>query len=97
VPGTWVVILDRPRGGLVIELAPRSDPFIRDRWLEGLRAASSDELAAAEPRHLAIVPAPHAGTVAELAAACPDPEAARELDRADRVLAAGDPIKCTDR
>ena len=97
VPGTWVVILDRPRGGLVIELAPRSDPFIRDRWLEGLRAASSDELAAAEPRHLAIVRAPLAGTVAELAAACPDPEAARELDRADRVLAAGDPIKCTDR
>jgi len=97
VPGTWVVILDRPRGGLVIELAPKSDPFIRDRWLEGLRAASRDELAAAEPRHLAIVRAPHAGTVAELAVACPDPEAARELDHADRVLGAGDPIKCTDR
>lgn len=97
VPGTWVVILDRPRGGLVLELAPKSDPFIRDRWLEGLRAASTGELAAAEPRHLAIVRAPHAGTVAELAATCTDPGVARELDRADRVLAAGDPIKCTDR
>lgn len=97
VPGTWVVVLDRPRGGLVVELAPRSDPFIRDRWLGGLRAASKAELAAAEPRHLAILRAPHAGTVAELAAGCPDPEAARALDRADRILGAGDPLKCTDR
>jgi hypothetical protein len=96
-PGTWVVILDRPRGGLVLELSPNTDPFIRDRWLQGLRAAAADELAAAEPRHLAIVRAPRAGTVDELAAACPDPEAARALDRADRVLGAGDPIKCTDR
>jgi hypothetical protein len=96
-PGTWVVVLDRPRGGLVLELAPRSDPFIRDRWLEGLRAASPDELAAAEPRHLVIARAPHAGTVDELAALCPDPELARQLDRPQRILGAGDPLKCTDR
>lgn len=97
VPGTWVVVLDRPRGGLVLELAPKSDPFIRDRWLEGMRAASRAELAAAEPRYLAIRRAPHAGSVAELAAGCPDPEAARALDRPDRVLGAGDPLKCTNR
>jgi hypothetical protein len=96
-PGTQVVVLDRPRGGLVLELAPRTDPIVRDRWLAGLRAASPAELAAAEPRRIAIARAPHAGTVAELAAMCPDPDAARRLDRADRVLGAGDPIKCTDR
>jgi predicted Zn-dependent protease len=96
-PGTRVVVLDRPRGGLVLELSAKTDPVIRDRWLAGLRAASPDELAAAEPRRIAIVHAPHAGTVAELAALCPDPALARRLDRADRVLGAGDPIKCTDR
>jgi predicted Zn-dependent protease len=100
-PGAWVVVLDRPRGGLVLELAAATratiDPFIRDRWLRGLRAATPAELAAAEPRRIAIARAPHAGTVAELAALCPDPELARALDRADRVLGAGDPIKCTNR
>jgi predicted Zn-dependent protease len=98
-PGTWLVILDRPRGGLVLELSCNgaTDPFIRDRWLQGLRAAAPHELAAAEPPHLTIVRAPHAGTVRELAAACTDPAAARALDRPDRVLGAGDPIKCTDR
>ncbi|MBV8763063.1 MAG: M48 family metalloprotease [Deltaproteobacteria bacterium] len=96
-PGTWVVILDRPRGGLVLELSAKTDPFIRDRWLHGLRAATPAELAAAEPRHLRVVRAPRAGTVAELVLACPDPDAAGKLDRADRVLGAGDPIKCTDR
>lgn len=96
-PGTWLVILDRPRGGLVLELSAKTDPFIRDRWLHGLRAAAPHEVAAAEPPHLAIVRAPRAGTVAELVAACTDPAAARALDRPDRVLGAGDPIKCTDR
>ena len=98
-PGTWLVILDRPRGGLVLALSGSgvTDPFIRDRWLQGLRAASPGELAAAEPRHLTVVRAPRAGTVAELVAACTDPEAARDLDRPGRVLGAGDLIKCTDR
>ena len=96
-PGTWVVILDRPHGGLVIEVSAKTDPFIRDRWLQGLRAATPAELAAAEPLHLRVVRAPRAGTVAELVQACPDPDAAARLDRADRVLGAGDPIKCTDR
>ena len=96
-PGAWVVILDRPCGGLVLELSPRTDPAIRDRWLQGLRAATAGELAAAEPRHLRVVRAPRAGTVAELVQECPDPDAAAKLDRADRVLGAGDPIKCTDR
>lgn len=100
-PGTWVVVLDRPRGGLVLELAAAHEtalaPSLRDRWLAGLRAASPAELAAAEPPQLALVEAPHAGTVAELVARCPDPAAARRLDRPDRVLAAGDPIKCTNR
>ncbi len=96
-PGAWVVILDRPRGGLVLELSPGTDPIVRDRWLQGLRAATPGELAAAEPRHLRVVRAPRAGTVAELVQACPDPDAAAELDRADRVLGAGEPIKCTDR
>lgn len=96
-PGTWVVVLDRPRGGLVLEVSAKTDPFIRDRWLQGLRAATPAELAAAEPLHLRVVRAPRAGTVAELVQACPDPEAAAKLDRADRVLGAGDPIKCTDR
>jgi predicted Zn-dependent protease len=96
-PGTRVVVLDRPRGGLVIELGQQSDPDIRKRWLEGLRAASDIELQAAEPRHIAILKAPRSGTVAELAAECPNPGLARALDRGDRVLAAGDPIKCTNR
>jgi hypothetical protein len=96
-PGTRVVIVARPRGGLVIELAPHGDPTVRDRWLGGLRAARADELAAAEPPRIALATAPHAARVRELVTACPDPVTALRLDDPDRRVEAGEPFKCTDR
>lgn len=96
-PGTWVVVLARPRGGLVIELAARSDPFLRDRWLGGLRGASRAELAAAEPVRIALHHANRAETVREAVDECPDPGRALELDDPDRPLAEGELFKCTDR
>jgi hypothetical protein len=96
-PGTWVVVLSRARGGLVLELAPKTDPFVRDRWLAGLRAASPRELAAAEPVRIALARAPRAGSVRQLVAICPDPDRALALDDPDRVLARGELVKCTDR
>lgn len=96
-PGTWMIVLSRSHGGLVIELAAKSDPFIRDRWLQGLRAASPRERRAAEPVRIALEPAPYAGSVRQLVAICPDPDRALDLDDPDRVLAEGELVKCTDR
>ncbi|HTR54785.1 MAG TPA: hypothetical protein VMJ10_29050, partial [Kofleriaceae bacterium] len=92
-----LVIVERPHGGFVLQLAARTDPFDRDRWIAGLRKATASELAAAEPPRVALSRAPYAGRVRELAAACPDPEAALALDDGDRMLAAGELMKCTDR
>jgi hypothetical protein len=96
-PGTWVVILVRPGGGLVLELAAKSDPFLRDRWLSGLRAASPSEMLAAEPLRMRIHVAARGGRLADLVEDCPDPYRALALEDRDRVLAAGQPFKCTDR
>jgi hypothetical protein len=96
-PGTWIVVLERPRGGLVIEISAGTDDFTRDRWLGSLRAASQAELVAAEPPHVVLHYATRAARIAELVSQCPDSEAARRLDDPDRVLAAGEPFKCTNR
>ena len=96
-PGTWVVILERREGGLVLELAAGSDPVLRDRWLRGLRAASASEMLAAAPTHIAIRRASRAGRVAELVEDCPDPYRALALEDPDRVIAEGESFKCTDR
>jgi hypothetical protein len=91
------VILVRPGGSLVLELAANSDPFHRDRWLRGLRAASPSEISATQPTRLAIHRATRAGRIAELVEQCPDPYRALALEDPDRVLAAGQPFKCTDK
>ncbi|MGE5182038.1 MAG: M48 family metalloprotease, partial [Acidobacteriota bacterium] len=96
-PGTRVVTVSRPHGGLVLELAPHADPLVRDAWLAGLRVATAGELAAAEPRRIALAVAPHAAPIRDLVAACPDPDAALALDDPDRRVDAGEPFKCTDR
>jgi hypothetical protein len=96
-PGTWIVVLERPRGGLVIEISAGTDTFTRDRWLASLRAASGAEIAAAEPPHVVLHYATRAATIGELISMCPDSEAAVRLDDPDRKLAAGEPFKCTNR
>jgi hypothetical protein len=96
-PGTRVVIVHRPHGGLVLEVAPHADPAVRDRWLAGLRAATAGELAGAEPPRLQIRTAERDATVGELAASCANPTAALRLDDPARRVAAGEPFKCTDR
>lgn len=96
-PGTKVVVLVRPGGGLVLELAAKSAPAVRNAWLGGLRLATTAELKASEPVRLAIHRASRAGRIAELVEDCPDPYRALALDDANRVVAVGDPFKCTDR
>jgi hypothetical protein len=84
--GTRVAIVERPRGALVIELGghPLSEL--------GLRAATPEELAAVEPARIVIEHAWRAGTAAQ-AVVCEG----RLLDSPRRRVAAGDPIKCSDR
>jgi hypothetical protein len=84
--GTRVAILERPRGALVIELGGPTLPDL------GLRRATPEELAAAEPARVVIAHAWRAGTAGR-SLACDG----RLLDRPDRLVAAGDPIKCADR
>jgi hypothetical protein len=100
--GTWVVVLDRcsdngPCGGLVIELAVHGDTATRNRWISGLRAATDDEVAAAEPTRITLIDSPRTAKLRELVHLCPDPDGALALDNGERPIAAGDPIKCTDR
>ena len=96
-PGTWIVVLERPRGGLVIEISASTDDFTRDRWLRALRSASKAELASAEPPRVVLHYATKPARIAELVSACPDAETALRLDDPDRKLAVGEPFKCSDR
>src|SRR5262249_37084696 len=84
--GTRVAILERARGALVIELGGRTLPEL------GLRGATAAELAAAEPTRIVIEHASRAGPAGE-ALVCEG----RLLDDPARRVAAGDPVKCTDR
>jgi hypothetical protein len=84
--GTRVAILERPRGALVIELGGRGVPEL------GLREATLDELAAAEPARIVIERAWRTGAIGE-SLICDG----RLLDSPERRVAAGDPIKYADR
>jgi hypothetical protein len=102
LPGTWVVIVERcpataPCGGLVIELAVHGDTVANQRWLGGLRAATRNELVAAEPARIVLATASRQARFVTLANACPNPRAALDLDDPERVIPPGEPFKCTDR
>jgi hypothetical protein len=90
--GTRVAIVERPRGALVIELGGRNERGGRGLPALGLRAATPDELAGAEPARIVIERAWRTGAAAD-AVVCDG----RLLDSPDRRVAAGDPIKCADR
>ncbi len=94
-PGTQVIVLARSRGGLVLELGANTDPFVRDRWLAGLRRATARELRIAEPPRIELHIAPQTGLVRALVDDCPDPDAALQLDDPDRRIQQGEPFKCT--
>lgn len=96
-PGTWVLVLVRPRGGLVVEVTANTDTFTRNRWLAGLRAASRAELVEAAPPRISIREATTGGRLRDLVAACPDPYRALQLEDPSRVLGPGELFKCTDR
>lgn len=84
--GTRVAIVERPRGALVVELGGHALPRL------GLREATREELAAAEPTRIVIERASRTGTAAQ-SLACEG----RLLDSADRRVVAGDPLRCADR
>lgn len=96
-PGSRVVIVERERGALVIEIAPQSDATVRGTWLEGLRAATNDELRLAEPPRIALTQATRPSKLRDAVLACPNPARALTLDDGDRPVAAGEVFKCTDR
>ena len=84
--GARVVIIDRPAGALVLELAgPKEIPF-------KVRAATEIELSAAEPARVVLESAAGDGTIASLGA-CDG----RLLDDPARVVRRGSSIKCADR
>jgi len=84
--GTRVAILERPHGALLVELGGRDVPAL------GLRAATPDELAAAEPTRIVIEYAIHTGAVGP-SRVC----AGRLLEDPARRVIAGEPIKCASR
>src|SRR5215470_9813205 len=90
--GTRIAIVERSRGALLIELGGRGERDARDLPALGLRAATPDELAAAEPARIVIEHAWRTGAAAD-AVVCDG----RLLDSPDRQVAAGEPIKCADR
>jgi hypothetical protein len=83
-PGTRAAILVRPRGALVIEITGRTAPAL------ALRSATDHELASAEPARLVVAHAPRAGMISELGVC------AHLVDDPDRVVRAGEPIKCAE-
>ncbi|HSS02745.1 MAG TPA: M48 family metalloprotease [Kofleriaceae bacterium] len=88
--GTRVAIIERSRGALVVELGGRG--WSPHRLDLGLREATIQELAAAEPTRIVIERAYRAGPIAQ-SLACEG----RLLDSVDRRVDAGEPIKCADR
>ena len=82
-PGTRVAILERRHGALVIELGGKGIPDLH------MRAATAAELAASQPNRVAIEHAPSAGKLSQLGVC-----QGRLLERSDRSVNAGDPIKC---
>jgi hypothetical protein len=99
-PGTQVILLARDYsratpGALVVELGATTDPFVRDQWLEGLRAATTRELRAVEPVRIELEIAERTGPVRVLVTQCADPEAALFLDDPDRIVERGARFKCT--
>lgn len=85
-PGARVVIIERPAGAIVLELAGIKDmPF-------KVRAANEYELAAAEPARIVLEAAPRAGSIATIGIC-----AGRLLDDPARVVRQGASIKCSDR
>jgi hypothetical protein len=92
--GTRVAILERARGALVIELGGRDiRPALHGIGIGlGLREATPDELAAAEPARIIIERAWRTGA-AGASLLCDG----RLLEAPDRQVSAGDPIKCADR
>ncbi len=84
--GARVVIIERPSGAIVLELAgPKDLPF-------KVRAATEGELSAAEPARVVLEFAPRAGAIAALGICT-----GRLLDDPERVVTRGASIKCSDR
>jgi hypothetical protein len=83
--GAQVAIVERRHGALVVELKGVDDEL-------PLRAATRAELAASEPTRIAIEHAPKSGALSAQTVC-----AGRLLERADRVVEAGEPIKCSSR
>lgn len=93
--GTQVIVLARDTGALVVELGAATDPFVRDRWLGGLRTATARELRMVEPVRIELEQAEQTAPVRVLVDQCVDPEAALFLDDPDRLVERGQRIKCT--
>ena len=81
--GTRVAIIERRHGALVIELGGKGIPELH------MRAATDAELAASQPNRVAIEHAPSGGKLSQLGVCH-----GRLLERSDRSVNAGDPIKC---
>jgi len=93
--GTQVIVLGRDDGGLVLELGTRTDPFVRDQWLAGLRVTTKHERRRAEPTRIELEVAEQTAMIAVLVNQCVDPNAALHLDDPERVVERGEAFKCT--
>lgn len=81
--GTKVALVERAHGALVIELGGKGSAPLR------LRPATAAELAASAPNKIVVENAPTAGRISQLGLC-----RGRLLERTDRLVNAGDPIKC---
>jgi hypothetical protein len=81
--GTKVAIAFRRHGALVVELGGKGAPSLQ------MRPATAAELAASTPNRITIEHAPASGRLSQLGIC-----RGRLLERTDRIVNAGDPVKC---
>jgi predicted Zn-dependent protease len=94
--GAHVVVVERAHGMFVIALPEIAESRVAT-VVRNLRLATAAELAASAPARIRLATASKRARLRELVATCIDPKAALALDDPDRVIAAGERFKCTDR
>jgi hypothetical protein len=88
-----VGVIETAAGGLVVTFDGEDGPAVVERYLEHFRRPPVE----AHPRprrRIELFTATRTGALSDQLAACPDPAAARNLDRGDRVVHDGERFKC---
>lgn len=97
VDRVWVAVVITARGAAFAYTNDPDDAASVEAWLAALHRPTADELRMSSPRHVRIHRADHAAPLILQLDACPDPKLAAQLDGGERIVATGEPFKCTER